>query len=337
MNMILNSKASFKKQFNPFEGLHEGVNITMENGYIQNIFPVENVNNATTSRHERHKQYDAELVRVANDQLVGIGDIQSRGLVTPLEHIGVTLSTYERVSGLTSAQVSMTGTSKGDNDQVVFSEENTPVPVFSKDITINFRQAARLRASGDIDLTVVSQASYEVTALMEDALFNGNTSIAAGGTTLKGYTTYENRNTVILAGSGWTVTSGREVIQDVIDMRTALRDHNFDGPFVLYVPTEYADMLDNDYDTYKEGSFRSRILQLEGISEIRTAKKLANNNIILVQLDRRVVDLAIAQPLTNIFVREEGLGTEHYRQMAIQVHRLKSTYQGQCGFCHGSL
>jgi hypothetical protein len=325
MNMIVNNG-------NIMNDFQDGA-VVLENGMITNS---EKIFNANTALHEAYKSYSQELVTIAKKELVGIGDLISRGLTEQLPHVGITLSYYEKMSDTTPAEVNMDGQAKGKDDKETFDEVGTPVPVFYKDHSKNFRHKATLE-SGNTNITSTSnaQATYAVTSLMEDALVNGNSKIVVSGQTIPGYTTFADRETYTLP-KYWTVATGNEIYLDVLAMVQKLRDNNFYGDYVLYIPTTYSTVMDQKYSTaFDSRTIRQELLSINGLTAIRELKSLATNNVILIQMDKRVVDVAIAQPLSTIVLKTSPLG-DSFRNWAIMIHRLKSDMAGQCGICHGS-
>jgi hypothetical protein len=94
--------------------------------------------------------------------------------------------------------------------------------------------------------------------------------------------------------------------------------------------------MDQKYSTaFDSRTIRQELLSINGLTAIRELKSLATNNVILIQMDKRVVDVAIAQPLSTIVLKTSPLG-DSFRNWAIMIHRLKSDMAGQCGICHGS-
>jgi hypothetical protein len=328
MNMIVMNK-EFEKDFH-----NDG--IIFQDGMITNS---EKIFNANTALHEAYKNYSQELVTIAKKELVGIGDLISRGLTEQLPHVGITLSFYEKMSDTTPAEINMDGQAKGKDDKETFDDVGTPVPVFYKDHSKNFRHKAALE-SGNINITSASnaQATYAVTELMEKTLVNGNSKIVVSGQTIPGYTTFADRETYTLPKywNGDNAATGNEIYLDVLAMVQKLRDNNFYGDYVLYIPNAYSTVLDKKYSTaFDSRTIREELLSINGLTAIRELKSLAEHNVILIQMDKRVVDVVIAQPLSMIVLKTSPTG-DSFRNWAIMIHRLKSDMAGQCGICHGS-
>jgi len=75
-------------------------------------------------------------------------------------------------------------------------------------------------------------------------------------------------------------------------------------------------------------------MQLSGMAGITVVDRLEDANVIMVQLTRDVVDLAIAQDITTVQWQEMGGMQEKFKVMAVWVPRFKSDFDGKCGICH---
>ena len=288
-------------------------------------------------QYDEWKDIDRTVINVATERLVGIADLVSRGLTHTLGSIGQTISLWDKASDMTPAQASMSGVTKGEEDTPAYEYDQVPVPIIHKDFRVNLRRLEASRIFGEgIDQTAAAVAARLVAEKSEDMLFAGE-AIQVDGATIYGYMTHPRRNTVTLV-ENWTDAgkTGLEILADVQAMLAAARADNFFGPFVLYIPGEYEKVLDDDYapGTSDNRTIRQRIMQLNGIEEIRVADRLPNHNVILVQLTQDVVDLAIARDITTVQWQQNGGMTEHFKVMAVWVPRLKADFDGRSGIVH---
>ena len=126
-----------------------------------------------------------------------------------------------------------------------------------------------------------------------------------------------------------------DIVVDVQAMTAAARADRMYGPYVLYIPGAYQGKMDQDYRGDGDSrTLRQRLMQLEGISDIRIADFLTGNNVVLVQMDRQTVDLATAQDITTVEWPEQGGMQRRYKVMAVWVPRLKSDFDGRMGVVH---
>ena len=292
-------------------------------------------------RIDEWRDIDRAVVQAGVDRLMGIADLETRGLIHNLGSIGVTISTYEKVSEMTPAQADMSGITEGEKDTIAYDSANVPVPIIHKDFDVNVRRLIASRQFGEsVDVTAASVASRLVAEKSEDMLFGGS-PIVIGGAAIYGYTTHPNRNTVDM-DTAWTGATPEKIVSDVQEMLDAARADHYFGPFTLYVPGAYEGTLDKDYlvgdaeagITVTTKTVRERLMALSGIAEIKIADRLTGNNVILVQLTRDVVDLAKAQGITTVNWQAYGGFQERFKVFGVQVPRIKSTFDGECGVVH---
>lgn len=300
------------------------------------------VNAPATLQYQEWLDIDRKVIQVATERLVGIADLMSRGLTHNLGSIGLTVSLWDKASDMTPADVNMSGITQGTEDTLNFEQDQVPVPIIHKDFRLNLRRLEASRLVGEsLDTMTAGVASRLVSEKSEDLLFSSNATKVEGGT-IYGYTNHPNRNTVTL-GTGWADTgaTGQTILDDVLALLAAARADLMFGPFTLYIPGEYETILDDDYKAGANAgdtrTIRERILQLNGIEEIKVADRLADDNVILVQMTSDVVDLAMAQDITTVQWAEQGGMQERFKVMAVWVPRVKSDYDGRSGIVHGSV
>lgn len=287
--------------------------------------------------YEEWLELDRVVIKAAVDRLTGVADLISKGLTHSLGSIGLTVSQWDRVSDMTAANVSMSGTTKGQQDTPDFLPQSVPVPVVHKEFVLNLRRLEASRILGEaLDTTAGDLAGRLVAEGSEDILFAGST-INVGGAALYGYTTHPNRNTVALAVQ-WTngVKTGAQILADVQSMLAAARADNYYGPFTLYIPSEYEGKLDDDFNpaTSDSRTIRDRLLLLAGVAEIKVADRLLNHNVLLVQMTKDVVDMAIAQDVNTVQWEVDGGMQVRFKTMAVWAPRIKSDYSGKSGVVH---
>jgi len=295
------------------------------------------VNVPATLRYDEWKDIDRTVVAVATERLVGIADLISHGLTHNLGSVGRTISLWDKSSDMTPANVSMSGVTEGDQDRLAFESASVPVPIVHKDFIINLRNLEASRLAGEaLDVLAPNVAGRVVAEKSEDLLFSTSTIQVDGGI-IYGYLNNPQRNTVSLALVWDHATAvGADILDDVQQMLTAARDDNFHGPFMLYIPGEYETALDDDFDftSADTRTTRERIMQLNGIMGIQVADRLANANVVLVQMTVDVVDLAMAQDITTIQWESKGGMQQNFKVMAVWVPRTKSDYDGKSGIVH---
>ena len=288
-------------------------------------------------QYDEWRDIDRRVIGVFTERIQAVADLMSAGLTHPLGNIGLTISLWDKVSDMTGADVSMSGVTEGEEDTPAYETDQVPVPIVHKDFRVNLRRLEGSRRMGEaIDVTAGALAARVVAEKNEDLLLSGSPIKVEGGV-IYGYTNHPDRNTVDMTEQ-WTAAgkTGAEIVADVQAMLAAARADNRHGPFVLYIPGEYEGKLDDDYNpaTSDTRTIRQRLLQLEGISRIAVLDRLANHNVLLVQLDRDVVDWAMAQDVTTVQWEVQGGMQQRFKVMTIGAPRVKADFDGRSGIVH---
>jgi len=299
-----------------------------------------NVNSLRTNdtlRKDEWKDMDKAVLKVAQERLVGVADLKSRGLTFGISNgMGKTVLEYEDVSDIEAAEVSMDGVTAGKNDRVVYDIKYLPLPIIHKDFQITVRVLNASRTTGEsLDFTMAELSSRQVAEKAEEILFQGLNTYTFGGGAVYGYVDQPNRNIGSLTAN-WddSASSGETILNDVRAMKQAAIDAKHYGPYMLYVPTNYETTLDDDFKANSDKTIRQRILEISGIVDIRVADKLASDNVLLVQLTTDVVRWVEGMPLTTVEWQTEGNMIFHFKVMMIGVPQIRADQEGNSGVVH---
>lgn len=315
----------------PWIGIDGHAYITVMNNVGQP--QVVRVNNATL-RKDEWKQMDDAVLMAAQERLVGVADLYSRNLVYRLGNgLGTTVLEYEDMGELTAAELSMDGVTPNKRDRPEYSLKYLPLPIVHKDFQYNARVLAASRTRGvPLDVTTAQLASREVATKVEDMLFNGASTFTYGGGTIYGYIDHPQNNDVTLSvhwdASGKT---GEDILDDVRAMKQASIDAKHYGPWVLYVPTAYETVLDDDYKSESDKTIRQRILEISGINEVKVVDKLPADKVLLVQMTSDVVRIVEGLAMTTVEWPEGGGMTTNYKVMTIMVPQIRADQNGNSG------
>jgi len=289
---------------------------------------------------------DSAIVRVARQELVGINDIRAiQGGVIPFNGLGASLFTMNRVDGLSPAVMAETPDVRGESDTLAFDTIGTPLPITVKDFPINIKRAAMARRDGVPYESIISdEALYQVMHKLEDHLFNG--IYTAGGSTAYGYTTFPKRQEKTLTAS-WATAQPDEIFSDLNAMVTKSMEHYHYGPWILYIPWQYYSRLNEDYHIgavdFPSGIIRNRLLEIPGLSAIKTSRFLANDNVVLVEMTTRNVRLidGITPTVVDWTMAASPNWTHNFKAMAMWVPffitNLGSSGNELSGIIHGHL
>jgi uncharacterized linocin/CFP29 family protein len=304
------------------------------NGKKQKI----NVN--ATLPYDAWKDIDRRVVMASEDRLTGVNDLINKGLTHDLGSLGVTLSQWDKQSSMTAADVSMNGETAGDEDRLTYTTAAVPVPIFHKDFRISMRaQQASERTGEALDTQTAFVAAQKVAEASEDMIFNGVSGIQLNTDTISGYTNFSSRNTFTI-GTAWDLlTDNDDIVDDVVAMMDLARGDGFYGPYCLYIPDEYEGIMDKTLDASSGNpeTVRDRLLRIPMVEAVKVVDRLADNNVVLVQLTPNVVDLAIAQNIAAVEWTNNAGFTGNHRVFAAWAVRVKDDADGNCGIVHGSV
>ena len=326
----------------PFVGRDNKSYITVFKGgdtkKIENYATVPIQNNATLRRDE-WKHLDDAIMGISESRLGGVQDLIDHGLVFSLGNaMGSTVLEYQDVSDAMEADLTMDGVSRGKNDRPVYSTHYLPIPIIHVDYEINTRVLASSRSLGNaLDTTSAERAARKVNQKLEDMLFKTDSTFTFGGGSIKSYTNFTDRNQVTLA-LNWddSTMTGEKILADVVSMKQSSINAFHYGPWMLYIPTAYETVMDEDYNTSGTSTqtIRERLLKVGGIKGIKVVDTLAADNVILVQMTSDVVRLVRGMGITNVEWKTEGKFVNKYKVMTIQVPQIRSDQNGACGITH---
>ena len=303
--------------------------------------------NAATLRRDEWKALDEAVLGISESRLGGVADLVNNGLVYTIGNgMGSTVLEWHDVSDALTAQATMDGVNRGENDRPVYQTNYLPLPIIHADYEINARVLAASRSLGNpIDTTMVERAGRKVNLLLEQMLFT-STTYAWGDAddrsrnSIYSYLNHPDRNLVTLSTYGaWdaSAATGATIVASVLAMKQASINAYHYGPWKLYIPTAYETVLDADYDTTTPGTtIRERIMKIDGIQGIMVVDTLTAANVLLVQMTPDVVRLVQGMPMQNVEWDSEGKFITNYKVMTIQVPQIRSDQAGNSGIVHMS-
>ena len=304
------------------------------------------INTNATLRRDEWKQLDAAVMGIAEYRLGGINDLVSRGLVYNLGNgMGSTVLEWHDVGDALTADVTMDGVTRAQNDRPKFQHNYLPLPITHVDYEINSRALETSRNMGNgIDTTLAERAARRVAETLENMLFT-NTTYGYGDldsrsrNSIYSYVNFPDRNQLSLASNGgsWTGSSatGATIVASVLAMKQTSINNYFYGPWQIYIPTAYETVLDSDYDTTTPGTtIRERIMKIDGINGIKVIDTLAADNVLMVQMTSDVVRLVRGLGMQNVEWQTEGRFITKYKVLTLQVPQIRSDQNGKTGIVH---
>lgn len=297
-------------------------------------YDVAPINHATLRRDE-WKRLDEDVINIAESRLRGVQDLVDNGLTFNLNNpMATTVLENHDMSDAGEAEMTMDGIQRTENDRPNYETSYLPIPIIHFGYEINRRTLEASRKLGNgIDTTMAQRASRKVSEKLENMLFT-STKYEFGGGIIYSYLNHPHRNTVTLSTAwGASAKNPSDIKDDVISMKQASIDQYYFGPWMLYVPTSYETVLDDDYDVSGASSqtIRQRLTALEGINGVKVIDTLPADTVVLVQMTSDVVRLVRGMGIQNVEWREEGNFVTKYKVMTIQVPQIRSDQEGKTG------
>lgn len=286
-------------------------------------------------RYDEWKDVDTAIIEAAQARMVAIADLRSRNLEYNLGSIGVTVSLWQTQGEMTEADISMDTLTRGEKDRPEYNQQSVPVPIVHKDFGFSLRtlEASRRNGAG-LDVTTAALAGQVVAETSEKMMFLG-ANVSVEGSKVYGYITHPSRITVD-STANWATATGAQIAGDFAEALAALRENKKYGPYVVYVAANIETALDADFNpgTADTRTIRGRLLEYNRVESIQVADFLPDNNVVIVQLTRDVVDLAIAMDLSTVQWQLMGGMGEEFRTMAVWVPRIKAGPGNAAGIAH---
>lgn len=304
-------------------------------------------NTNATLRKDEWKQLDDVVVRASDYRLGGVDDLVSRGLTFQLGNaMGTTVLEWHDLQGDLTADLTMDAVTHVRNNRPVWNYNYIPIPIIHADYEINLRQLETSRNMGNpLDTTMAERAVRSIKEKIENMLFTNITyswgdKDSKNRNTIYSYVNYPDRHQISLVHP-WTASgvSGKNIVDEIISWKQhSISDHHY-GPWMLYIPTLYETVLDEDYvgsnpDTNTTTTLRARIMAISGILGIKVVDTLTAANILMVQMTPDVVRLVQGLPIQNVEWETEGKFITKYKVLTIQVPQIRSDADGRCGVLH---
>ncbi len=292
--------------------------------------------NNDTLRRDEWLRIDDAVVQAAQERMVAVNDLMSRGLTYGgFNGMAASVLGWHTVSDFMQAQMDMTGIARANNDRPNFEFEYLPLPITHCDFFIPARTLEISRNMGQpLDTTHAAKAGEKVAQLIEQTLLVGSTFTYGGGT-IYGYMNQPNRNQGSMSAN-WDASgaTGDTILADVRAMKQALINDLQFGPYILYIPTAYETVLDNDFKANSDKTIRQRLLEIDKVNAIQVADFLTADNVLLVQMQMSTARMVDGLQITTVEWNAEGGLMLHYKVMAIMVPNVRAEQDGKCGIAH---
>ena len=280
--------------------------------------------NATLQKDE-WEEIDEAAVRVARKRRTLMSDLMDAGLTVDAGGLGTTEWTYDALKNVSDAEINLDTVTAIEEDSQNYEPNTVPVPMLGKSFRLSQRRLEASRKLGQgLDTTGVEAASRKVNDKGEDLIMNGS-SLQFNGNSIEGLTNKSAGLDVSLSDN-WDTSSGTPIDDSRAMVGTAF-ENGIEGPFNLYYPLNYHEVMLDDYsDSKGDRTVMERIEAIEGIEDVSASAALADDTVVLVQMDSQTIQLAIAQDLTNIEWSDKGGLVNHYMTMMAFAPVVKTRY-----------
>jgi hypothetical protein len=270
----------------------------------------------------------------AQARLSAVADLYSRNLVYRIGNgLSQTVLQYQDLGEFTAAEITMDAVTKTKKDRPEYGLNSLPLPIVHKDFSFNSRFLAESRVNGrGIDVTSAAMAARVVAEKVEDMLINGSSSYTYGGGTLYGYIDFPQNNDVTLSHH-WDSSSatGATIIDDIMALKAVNMDAHHYGPYILYVPTAYELVMDDDYKSESDKTIRERVLGIQGITEVKVLDSLPANKVLLVEMNAETVRMVEGLAINTVEWQDGGGFTTNYKVLTIMVPQIRADQNGNSG------
>jgi len=303
---------------------------------------------ATTLLRGDWEKIDAEVYGVALGRMNLMNLFVGAGLTIPLDGMGVTRYTWQRMGKMGKARLDMDMLSTTEKDRMEFDTQSLPVPIISSGWDVNMRYLAETRKMGrPIDTIQAYWAAMAVTIKAEDILVNGAGTFKADGGTIYGLRNTPIAQTATIT-TDWTddAVTGKDIVEEVASWVSQLRAKKHYGPYVLILPDRYSHKLSLDYKDQSEKSIMARLLEKESdqitlnISRIEFTEQITDdatdstkysNEAYLVELNKATVAIVDGMPMTDFQWAVKGPMVTEHKVAMIRVPLFRNDMEGQSG------
>jgi len=317
-------------------GLEKYVVVNADGKIIEKKSAVKFLTNASgTVRHEDFMVIQDKIVEVRRRSLNGIADLMSAGL-TFSESISKELIGFETINEFSEAKQEMNPNVSGNNDSV-FGQEYVPNPITHLSFSVPWRQEGfdYKRSLG------LSESVRQVSERLENTLFNGNSKIsvnfAGKANPIYGYTNHPKRGQGTI--SDWSAIANiEEIVPEAVSeigKMWSTQGGVANDSVVMYVSNDIWPVLQNDYKADSEKSVYMRLLQIPQLKEIKPAEKMAAKSVMLVEMQDRTVQMAVASDIITIpHLKTNPMSSTVLTTYAAMVAQIKVDAKGNTGIRH---
>lgn len=316
--------------------------VFLKNGLITTAM----VSNASYLPRDAWVKLDMAVGRGARQPLIAYSDLASQVPYGGFDVMGVKTIEDQQYSTAGIAMIDMDGAGDAQADRMLTVPRSLPLPLIYCDFVFTQRESAVSANRGvPLDTTHAEEAARTCGEAVEDLTLGTVTGPVFGtnsafdlASQVFGYTNYTNRVTKadMTAPTG---SNGSTILNDWLALIQALRDQYFYGPFTFYVSSDYWQYLNMRYSSTEPsaGTLKDVLMAISDVKDIKVTPRLTNTfTVIAVQMTPDVVQAVTGMDFKTIKWESKGGLVTNYRVIGCQVPRMRSKYDGKCGFAVGT-
>lgn len=295
-------------------------------------------NASSTLRHEDFLIIQQVITEIRRRKLNGIADLQAAGLSFTADISSQIIGT-ENISAFSEAEQEQNPTGF-DSDDLVFGEIYVPNPITHKSFTVAFRQQGFSYKTS----LGLSESVRMVAERLEETLFNGNDKIKVNFNgalqSIYGYTNHPDRGTATI--SDWSLSANYDKIVNEVITTVGKMFSDQGGvemnSVVMYFPKNFKAAMDRDYSSVKgDKTVAQRLMDIPEIKEVKFGEKLADSNVVFVEMLARTVQLGVASDIVSVpHTKTNPMAGQPMTTYAAMVQIIKADSEGNTGIMHAT-
>lgn len=237
------------------------------------------IGNASPVPIDAWRRIDARATRIQRDVLAVFNKLAMANS-TPVG-IGDLVSYFPKISDSGTVSVTMDGRHVGKADAATVQYEGTPVPIFTRESVMGWRQMEVVRkGQTQLDVESIANDQRKIAEKAEDMVLNGLSSIVVNGATIYGLTNHPQRSTDT-HGFDLSATTGANWLAAFQKLINALIGDNAFGRVTVFL--NYGDYVYADVNEFVAGypkTILQRLREIQQIAEIVPCSKVTADHII---------------------------------------------------------
>jgi uncharacterized linocin/CFP29 family protein len=294
------------------------------------------VSNATVLRDDEWKEIDSMVVQICRSRMTIVNDLVAAGLYVPLTNgMGTTVYEYEDMSDMSAAQMSMAAEAADQEDRVQFAQKYLPLPIVHKGFSVNARALAASRKNNTpLDTTQAQIAATKVSEYIESMFAVGVSSYTYGGGTIYGLKDFSGAQSQTVTAH-WN-DSGADPLADVIAAKAKMIAAKHFGPWMVYIPTAWEEVLDDDFKANSDKSMYARLKEVQGIIDVKACDSMTADYYVMVEFQPTTIRAIIGQQPTTLEWTTQGGLVSHFKVLSICVPQIRTDQAGNSGVVVGT-